>query len=87
MSWCKQGIRYWQRKDYEVLEELKVKYRNGGQVTHNYLKRIKKAVRQEIFKYLDKLPVNVELTVNGGQYILKPNGVETRDGCSQNIRT
>lgn len=25
-SWCKQGIRYWQRKDYEVLEELKVKY-------------------------------------------------------------
>lgn len=26
MSWCKQGIRYWQRKDYEVLEELKVKY-------------------------------------------------------------
>ena len=25
-SWCRQGIRYWQRKDNEVLEELKVKY-------------------------------------------------------------
>lgn len=45
-------------------------YRNGGQVTHNYLKHIKKAVRQEIFEYLDKLPVNAELTVNDRQYIL-----------------
>ncbi len=45
-------------------------YRNGGQITHNYLKHIKKAVRQEIFEYLDKLPVNVELTVNDRQYIL-----------------
>lgn len=45
-------------------------YRNGGQVTHDYLKRIKKTVRQEIFEYLDKLPVNVELTVNGRQFIL-----------------
>ena len=45
-------------------------YRNGGQITHNYLKRIKKATRQEIFEYLDKLPVNVELTVNDRQYIL-----------------
>ena len=25
-SWCKQGVRYWQRNDYEVLEELRVKY-------------------------------------------------------------
>ena len=25
-SWCKQGICYWQRKDYEVIEELRVKY-------------------------------------------------------------
>ena len=45
-------------------------YRNGGEVTHNYLKHIKKAVRQEIFEYLDKLPVNAELTVNDRQYIL-----------------
>lgn len=45
-------------------------YRNGGQVTHNYMKHIKKAVRQEIFEYLDKLPVNAELTVNDRHYIL-----------------
>ena len=25
-SWCRQGVRYWQRKDYEVIEELKAKY-------------------------------------------------------------
>ena len=25
-SWCKQGIRYWQRKDYEVIEEMREKY-------------------------------------------------------------
>ena len=25
-SWCKQGIRYWQRKDYEVIEELRIRY-------------------------------------------------------------
>ena len=25
-SWCKEGIRYWQRKEYEVIEELKGKY-------------------------------------------------------------
>ena len=23
MSWCTQGIRYWQRKDYEIIEKLK----------------------------------------------------------------
>lgn len=45
-------------------------YRNGGQVTHDHLKRMKKTVRQEIFEYLDKLPLNVELAVNGRPYIL-----------------
>ena len=40
-------------------------YRNGGQVTHDYLKHIKKTVRQEIFEYLDNLPLNIELEVNG----------------------
>lgn len=45
-------------------------YRNGGEITHNYLKHIKKTVRQEIFEYLEKLPVNMEITVNGRQFIL-----------------
>ena len=56
--------------EYYYDRKLSLWYRNGGQVTHNYLKRIKKSVRQEIFEYLDKLPVNSELTVNGRQYIL-----------------
>ena len=58
----------WPEYYYECKQALW--YRNGGQITHNYLKRIKKATRQEIFEYLDKLPVNVELTVNDRQYIL-----------------
>ena len=54
---------YYERK-------LALWYRNGGQVTHDHLKRIKKTVRQEIFEYLDRLPVNVALTANGRPYIL-----------------
>jgi len=34
-------------------------YRNGGQITHDYLKHIRKTIRQEIFEYLEKLPVNL----------------------------
>ena len=45
-------------------------YRNGGEITHNYLKHIKKTVRQEIFEYLEKLPLNIELTLNNRQFIL-----------------
>ena len=25
-SWCRQGVRYWQRKDHEVIEALNAKY-------------------------------------------------------------
>jgi len=45
-------------------------YHNGGGITHNYLKRIKKTIRQEIFEYLDHLPTNYEIEVNGKKYIL-----------------
>ena len=58
----------WPEYYYERKQSLW--YRNGGQITHNYLKHIKKTVRQEIFEYLEKLPVNMELTVNGRQFIL-----------------
>ena len=50
--------------------KLSLWYRNGGQITHNYLKHIKKTVRQEIFEYLEKLPLNIELTLNNRQFIL-----------------
>ena len=50
--------------------KLSLWYRNGGQITHNYLKHIKKTIRQEIFEYLEKLPLNIELTKNNRQFIL-----------------
>ena len=58
----------WPEYYYECKQSLW--YRNGGDITHNYLKHIKKTVRQEIFEYLEKLPVNMEITVNGRQFIL-----------------
>ena len=55
----------------DYLERVKYRwYRNGGGITHAYLKRIKKTVRQEVFEYLAKLPVNYEITVNGQDFIL-----------------
>ena len=36
----------------------------------NALKHIKKTIRQEIFEYLEKLPLNIELTLNNRQFIL-----------------
>lgn len=55
----------------DYLERIKYRwYRNGGGVTHAYLKRMKKSVRQEIFESLAKLPVNYEITVDGQVYIL-----------------
>lgn len=56
--------------EYHYERKQALWYRNGGEVTHSYLKHIKKSIRREIFEYLDKLPVNVELTVNGRQFLL-----------------
>lgn len=45
-------------------------YRNGGKVTHDHLKRIKKTLRMEIVEYLLNLPVNLDVEVNGTIYKL-----------------
>lgn len=45
-------------------------YRNGGAVTHEYLKHIRKAQRQEVFDFLKGLPVNEDVEVNGIKYKL-----------------
>jgi len=45
-------------------------YRNGGDVTHNYLKRLKKELRKEIFAYLRQLPLNIDVQVNEKKYKL-----------------
>ena len=56
--------------DETMYRKLNLWYRNGGKVTHQYLKRIRKTTRAEIFKYLDELPHNVRIEVNGKKYIL-----------------
>ena len=58
----------WPEYYYERKQSLW--YRNGGQITHNYLKHIRKTTRQEIFEYLEKLPINIELTLNNRKFIL-----------------
>lgn len=45
-------------------------YKNGGYVTHNYLKRIKKEYRAEILRYLLELPINIDVEVAGIKYKL-----------------
>lgn len=45
-------------------------YRNGGKVTHDHLKRIRKSLRMEIVDYLLALPLNMDLSVNGQLYRL-----------------
>lgn len=45
-------------------------YQNGGRVTHEYLKHIKKEYRAEVFHYLRQLPINHEVEVNGIKYKL-----------------
>lgn len=61
---------YYAFDDFNREYRLRRWYGNGGDVTHRYLKRIRKSTRQEIFQFLDALPVNVDVTVNGTRYIL-----------------
>ena len=45
-------------------------YRNGGNVTHRYLKYLRKSLRQEIVEYLLSLPLSLDLEVNSQRYKL-----------------
>lgn len=45
-------------------------YRNGGKVTHDHLKHIRKTLRKEIVEYLRSLPLNLDVSVNGITYRL-----------------
>lgn len=45
-------------------------YRNGGKVTHDHLKRLRKSLRMEIVEYLRSLPLNMDVEVNGQSYKL-----------------
>ena len=50
--------------------ELRLWYRNGGQVTHEYLKHIRKDLRAEVFAFVRQLPLNLDVEVNGTKYKL-----------------
>ena len=55
-------------------------YRNGGQVTHQHWKHLRKSLRAEIADYLISLPVNIDITVNDSHYKLThAEAVETFD--------
>lgn len=45
-------------------------YRNGGKVTHDHLKHIRKSLRREIVDYLRGLPLYYDVEVNGKAYKL-----------------
>lgn len=51
-------------------------YYNGGDITHDYLKHLRKTFRQELFEYLDSLPLNIRVEVNGQKFLLIHGGVE-----------
>ena len=55
---------------YSPYGGLSLWYRNGGRVTHNYLKHIRKELRREVFRYLQELPVNIEIEVNDKKFLL-----------------
>ena len=58
----------------EYPHALRLWYRNGGDITHEYIKHIRKSVRKEIFDYLHSLPLNIDIEVNGQPYILVHGG-------------
>ena len=58
----------WERN--KPSRKLRIWYNNGGNVTHEYLKHIRKTIRQEVFDYLHSLPVNIDVEVNDKKYRL-----------------
>ena len=58
----------------EYPHALRLWYRNGGDITHEYIKHIRKSVRKEVFDYLHSLPLNIDIEVNGQSYILVHGG-------------
>ena len=67
--WSEQANDGWTQE-----QRLYLWYHNGGQVTHNYLKHLRKTLRAEIFDYLARLPLNIPVTVAGRQYLLVHGG-------------
>lgn len=59
-----------ERDKWEQERVVRLWYRNGGDITHYYLKHNRKDVRREIFDFLRTLPINIKIEVNGKKYLL-----------------
>ena len=63
--------------DTPNLEECRfIWYRNGGEVTHNYWKRIRKTLRAEVLAYMKAMPLSLTVQVAGRGYRLVHGGLE-----------
>lgn len=65
----------WERQ-HKKEERKRLWYQNGGFVTHEYLKHIRKDIRQGVFDFIEQLPINITIEVNGQKYLLVHGGVE-----------
>lgn len=52
----------------EQEENLEIWYQNGGRVTHNYLKRLRKEARRELLEFVGQLPLQARVQVEGREY-------------------
>lgn len=59
----------WEKRFYYERKQS-LWYKNGGGVTHKYLKHIRKDTRQRIFEFLDALPLNYEIKVKDRAFVL-----------------
>lgn len=61
----------YESKDDLIIEDaIYLWYRNGGKVTHQHWKHLRKDLREEIIQYLHSLYLNYDITVNGKLYKL-----------------
>lgn len=61
---------YEQLTDLQQAEATRFWYRNGGRVTHQQWKRIRKDLREKIIRYLHACPLNYDIKINGIHYKL-----------------
>lgn len=66
-----------------VFSKLRRWYSNGGEITHEKLMELPELERKKIYTYIEDLPLNIEITVNGVDYVLvhgiPESSVETLD--------
>ena len=53
-----------------VFSKLRRWYSNGGEITHEKLMELPELDRKKIYTFIEDLPLNIEITVNGVDYVL-----------------